>query len=473
MIKNKNDIILNKNRINNEINNSDLIPNIIKELDKIKTLYQLDNIKTIKELKCQLNKFQFFGIIDFFNISILYDVQQDIFLSKLIKDEGTIEIDNESEILIGKKRYLIAKSNIICKYLINQLDKENLYANLILDIKNIFNNYISKNVDTVLNIENLTVNNFDNLILFYSEEIILKYINKFFSELVNSYNSDLLYKIYLCNFKNYELNSTAKSLFLLNKIWFYGGNIDKYIIEYIKLISLNINIHFKNLLFLISNENLYINNKKYIQIRKMSKEIFNLAIYNNLIDFNNLHLHNNEIMKKIFQKDLNILLFNELGFLNHKKKLIEDINYITERNYKYDYKNIANIDTVIINLPFQFRNKIDFEFYIFNNKMFNEKINNFISKIKFSYNRYNKIYINIFYYLSESIKNNITDEDIKEIEKLKDIIELFLKKENLVLLLNNKDIDVDELLSKIEVLKYEDYQEILKNNKILNLEGIK
>ena len=70
----------------------------------------------------------------------------------------------------------------------------------------------------------------------------------------------------------------------------------------------------------------------------MYKDIFNLAIDNNLIDFNNLNLHNNEIMKKVFQKDLNILLFNELGFLNHKKDLIEDIHYITERNYKYDYK---------------------------------------------------------------------------------------------------------------------------------------
>jgi hypothetical protein len=67
----------------------------------------------------------------------------------------------------------------------------------------------------------------------------------------------------------------------------------------------------------------------------------------------------------------------------------------------------------------------------------------------------------------------MTGEDIKEIEKLNDITELFLKKENLVLLLNDEDIDVDELLNKIEVLKYEDYQNLLKNNKILNLERIK
>ena len=463
MIINNSDSILNQNRINTEINKSDLIPNIIKELDKIKTLYQLDNINTIKELKDQFNKFQFFGIIDFFNIAILYDIEQDIFLSKLIKDERTIEINNEKEILIGNIRYLIAKSNIICKYLMNQLDKETLHTKLILDVKKIINNYIHKNADAVLNIENFTVNNFDNLILFYSEDVILKYINKFFNELINSYNYDLLHKIYFCNFKNCELNSTAKTLFLLHTIWFYGGDVDKYIIEYIKLVSQNINIHFKKFLILISNENWYINHRKYVHIKKMYKEIFDLAIDNNLIDFNNLNLHNNEIMQKIFRKDLNILLFNELGFLNHKKDLIEDINYITEKNYKYDYKNIKNIDTVIINLPFQFKNKIDFEFYIFNNKMFNEQINNFISQIKFSYSRYNKVYINIFYFLNKS----------KEIEKLNYIIELFLKKENLVLLLNDKDIDVDELLSKIEVLKYEDYQKILKNNKIINLEGIK
>ena len=67
----------------------------------------------------------------------------------------------------------------------------------------------------------------------------------------------------------------------------------------------------------------------------------------------------------------------------------------------------------------------------------------------------------------------MTGEDIKEIEKLNDITELFLKKENLVLLLNDEEIDVDELLNKIEVLKYEDYQNLLKNNKILNLERIK
>ena len=63
MIINNSDSILNQNRINTEINKSDLIPNIIKELDKIKTLYQLDNINTIKELKDQFNKFQFFGMI--------------------------------------------------------------------------------------------------------------------------------------------------------------------------------------------------------------------------------------------------------------------------------------------------------------------------------------------------------------------------------------------------------------------------
>lgn len=365
--------------------------------------------------------------------------------------------------MIGNTRYLIAKSNIICKYLMNQLDKETLYTKLIVDVKKIINNYLNKNVDTILNIENFTVNNFHIVILFYSEAVILKYINKFFNELINSYNYDLLHKIYFCNFKNSELNSTAKTLFLLHTIWFYGGDVDKYIFEYIKLVSQNINIHFKNFLSLISSENWYINHRKYIHIKKMYKEIFNLAIDNNLIDFNNLNLHNNEIMQKIFRKDLNILLFNELGFFNHKKDLIEDINYITERNYKYDYKNITNMDTVIINLPFQFKNKIDFEFYIFNNKMFNDKINNFISQIKFSYSRYNKIYINIFYYLNES----------KEIEQLNYIIELFFKKENLVLLLNDEDIDVDELLNKIEVLKYEDYQNLLKNNKILNLERIK
>ena len=271
MITNNTDSILSKNRIKNEIDNSDLIPNIIKELDKIKTLYQLDNIKTIEELKSQLNKFQFFGIIDFFNISIVYDVQQNMFLSKLIKDEGNVERDKESEIFIGKKGYLIAKSNIICKYLMNQLDKKALQTNLILDIKKIINNYINRNADIILNIENLTVNNFDNLILFYSEDVILKYINKFFSELITSYNSDLLHKIYLCDFKNYELNSIAKSLFLLNKIWFYGGDLDKYIVEYIKLVSPNINIHFKNFLFLISNENPYINNEKYRHIKKCIK----------------------------------------------------------------------------------------------------------------------------------------------------------------------------------------------------------
>lgn len=463
MITNNSDSILNKNRINTEINKSNLIPNIIKELDKIKILYQLDNINTIKELKDQFNKFQFFGIIDFFYIAILYDIEQDIFLSKLIKDERAIEINNEKEILIGNTRCLIAKSNIICKYLMNQLDKETLCTKLIVDVKKIINNYLNKNVDTILNIENFTVNNFHIVILFYSEAVILKYINKFFNELINSYNYDLLHKIYFCNFKNSELNSTAKTLFLLHTIWFYGGDVDKYIFEYIKLVSQNINIHFKNFLSLISSENWYINHRKYIHIKKMYKEIFNLAIDNNLIDFNNLNLHNNEIMQKIFRKDLNILLFNELGFLNHKKDLIEDINYITERNYKYDYKNITNMDTVIINLPFQFKNKIDSEFYIFNNKMFNDKINNFISQIKFSYSRYNKIYINIFYYLSEG----------KEIEKLNYIIELFFKKENLVLLLNDEDIDVDELLNKIEVLTYEDYQNLLKNNKILNLERIK
>ena len=84
MITNNSGSILNKNRINTEINKSNLIPNIIKELDKIKILYQLDNINTIKELKDQFNKFQFFGIIDFFYIAILYDIEQDIFLSKLI-----------------------------------------------------------------------------------------------------------------------------------------------------------------------------------------------------------------------------------------------------------------------------------------------------------------------------------------------------------------------------------------------------
>lgn len=39
MITNNSGSILNKNRINTEINKSNLIPNIIKELDKIKILY--------------------------------------------------------------------------------------------------------------------------------------------------------------------------------------------------------------------------------------------------------------------------------------------------------------------------------------------------------------------------------------------------------------------------------------------------
>lgn len=130
------------------------VQNIVEKLNLIKELYNLNNIKTLDELKDNLEKYKMFGIINSFSIQLIYNIKDNKFssyldlknnLNKNINkdvepefwyDHSVDDINTDDERIICNVKFNlnfeIDSSNIVANYLINNLNQHN-FSNLLAE----------------------------------------------------------------------------------------------------------------------------------------------------------------------------------------------------------------------------------------------------------------------------------------------------------------------------------------------------
>lgn len=308
------------------------VQNIVEKLNLIKELYNLNNIKTLDELKNNLEKYKMFGIINSFSIQLIYNIKDNKFssyldlknnLNKNINkdvepefwyDHSVDDINTYDERIICNVKFNlnfeIDNSNIISNYLINNFN-ENKFSNLLVEYyKNTTLEYRSTQIKRILEEKKILNKLKDiNILLFLPEEQLEQILNKDFQYFMKF--SDLN-SLNLMNFKNEKLNNyifVAKLLFILlyENEECYINDINKAIDiikqnpEYFfyKIISFGEINYYKNL-----------NQKKYF-----FSKIFDIFVKNKIFDKNNI----------IFQKKLSFI--DKIEYLDGNKQL-EDLSMI-------------------------------------------------------------------------------------------------------------------------------------------------
>lgn len=140
----KHKALLNTERMTNPETYKDCISTILKELNRIKLIFNKDgNISDIKDLGDKIYSYYGpFGNFEFCNVEIVFDIYKNLIYSNIYfnTSEKSVnkKIDNyEKKIIINNKKYNLHKRNVITKYLANDISEENfikLYNKELIDL---------------------------------------------------------------------------------------------------------------------------------------------------------------------------------------------------------------------------------------------------------------------------------------------------------------------------------------------------
>lgn len=476
------------------------IENIVEKFNLIKELYNLNNIKTLDELKDNLEKYKMFGIINSFSIQLIYNIKDNKFssyldlknnLNKNINrnvetefwyDHSVKNINTDDERIICNVKFNlnfeINNSNIVSNYLINNLNHHN-FSNLLAEYyKNTILEYRSNQIKRILE-EKRIINKLKdiNILLFLPEEQLEQILDKDFQYFMKFAD---LNSLNLMHFNSKKLNNSifvAKLLFILlyeneeccindiNKaIGIIKQNPEYFFYKIISLNSINyyknfnqkkyfftkiFDIFIKNKIF---DKNNIIFQKKYSFMDKIeyldeNKQLEDLSIIENFLNRNIFFL----ITIKVLKKEFEIIRRNHI--CNLYSNVIEDDDFEDDfeendllfKNIKFDKKYNIKF-TLIDSLFYSSGDSIEnIQNYLFSD--YNSEIVNYIKNITILCSNYEKVYISL---PSTEVSVNTT-YSLFEKEK----IETLLKYYNIV------DFDINNL-DKLEFINVTSVEKYLK-----------
>lgn len=433
-IEEKHKALLNTERMTNPETYKDCISKILKELNRIKLIFNKDgNHSDIKDLGDKIYSYYGpFGNFEFCNVELVFDIYKNLIYSNIYFNNNseistTKKIDNYfKKIIINNKKYNLHKRNVITKYLVNEISEEEFIK---LYNKELINLYSKKKYS--INKYLLDNNIYDKYYFTTEESDIFLYLNQ--DELFNFFNKnkyckkkyifesfqflsilDLDFITHPEILKQKEVDNLLQELFSIDFCPQFHPDVS--INKFIKKFGLNIEL----LIFILDKIETYsyeLNSyiyKKDNRIEEFLKKLFLLLNEKEIFYFKNIKLINKNDKTKLYyidsrysQEDINKkldylinskyikkLLFKN-NFLKHldnnlfidSEEMLNNLNEVCISNRMekiMDYKNYEIYSNILINAVRKYK------------KVYIEHFNN----LKFK-NFFNKINMDIIFYDTE------------------------------------------------------------------------
>ena len=463
-IEKKHKALLNTERMINPETYKDCISKILKELNRIKLIFNKDgNNSDISDLGDKIYSYYGpFGNFEFCYVEIVFDIYKNLIYSNIYFNNGEISSNRKfdtylNNIVINNKKYNLHKKNIITKYLANQISEEEFIK---LYNKELINLYSKKKYS--INKYLLDNNIYEKYYFTTEESDIFLYLNQdelfdFFTK--NKYCKkkyifdpfqflsilDLDFITHPEILKQKEVDNLLQELFSINFCPNFDPDVS--VNKFIKQFGLNIEL----LIFILDQIETYSNElnsyiyKKDNRIEEFLKKLFLFLHKKEIFYLQNIKLINKNDTTKLYYVD------SQYSQEDINKKL----DYLINRKYikKLLFKN-------------NFLKHLDNNLFIDSEEMLNNLnevcISNRMEKIM-DYKNY-EIYSNILIQAVRKYKK-VYIEHFNTIKFLN-----FFNEINMDIVFYDTEITGEEALSKIVLLDYnynysndENIKEELKN----------